>query len=755
MDSAEEFGDALQRLRSRRGVSQRALAKAVFVDHTVLSRLENGRHRPAREIAERLDEALEADGALLALVPAGLVAADRSALPASAPPASGLPSVAAHFVGREPDLAAVAAALLPVPGSAAPRICTIHGTAGSGKTALAVRAVRQVLESLPDGCLFLDLHGYTAGGTPLSPAEALGRLLGRLGRAASDLPDSVEERSALFRAATDRLALVLVLDNALSAAQVLPLLPTGPRCAVLVTSRNRLTALDDAEYLALGPLPSAAALELLRATARPADTPAADAACEEIAGYCGQLPLALRIAAARARRVSVEELAARLRDEYRRLAELDDGERSVTAALEVSYAALDPAQQELLALLGLYPDEPFDAETAAVLAGTGVPVARRLLEDLEDAGLLLRAAADRYQFHDLVGVHCRVLSRTRLARPRAAEALRSVLDHALRSCENADALVSPERHRFATVARAGGSAGRAFDDYAGALTWLEDDLAALTGLCGTALDADLPAHCWQLAYALRGVFFLGRHWDEWERTHRWALTAARRCRDRAAEAAVLNNAALQWSTRGRLDQAADLLDQAMRVAREAGERYAEDTARGHRAWLAHLRGEHEQALAQQREVLAFRRAGGSRRALAIGLRDAAAMEQAAGRPAVAQGLLTEALALFTAVGLRLDATMALNLLGETAAAAGDAEGSTTHFLQAMEGARKCGSAYERARAHHGLGLLAAARGRLIRARWHLALAEREFTVLRAWAEAARVTEDAAARTGAMGYSCSA
>ncbi|MCQ9181271.1 helix-turn-helix domain-containing protein [Streptomyces sp. IBSBF 2953] len=766
MDPAAVFGASLRRLRDRRGLSQRQLGKAVHLDHSVLSRYENGARLPDIDLVERLDALLDAEGALLALLPAAAATdlpdpasedADRRAWADGVQrPPSGLPPLSRHFLGRDAEIEAVLAAVTaatdapppdPVGPAAltAPVVHAVHGMAGSGKTALAVRTARQALDAFPDGCLYLDLNGHTADTEPMPPAEALSRLLRRLGVGGAHIPAGTGERSALFRAMTEDLALLLVLDNARSTRQVLPLLPSGPRCAVLVTSRSRLIALDDAEHLALGPLRPADSLDLFRSLARVPDTSATRAACETIVRRCGHLPLAVRIAAARARHSPLRELSDRLTDEYERLAELDDGERSVVAALESSLSTLPDDQREMFALLGLHPDEPFDALTAAALAATTEGEARRLLEGLHDAGLLLRSAADRYRFHDLVGAVSRTSAAVRLPAGRRDAALRSLLDHTLRGCTEADLLISPHRHRFPSAAGPARPGDRAFAGYEEALAWLTDNLSALTQLCGTALRNGLAVHCWQLAYALRGVYFLGRHWDAWERSHTWAVDAARACGDRTAEAVSLGNAGLARSTRGRLEPAAELLDRAIAAARASGDRFAETTVLAHHAWVLHRRGRHAQALAEQHTVLAFRRGNGLPRNLAIALRDAAVMERAAGVGPAAEEHLTEALALFTALDMRLDAAMALNVLGDFAAQDGRPDDATRHFARALEAARACGSSYERARAHHGLGLLAAARGpdRRLRAEWHLNLAQRQFTALRAESEAARVAADAA------------
>ncbi|WP_435179161.1 tetratricopeptide repeat protein, partial [Actinacidiphila sp. bgisy145] len=655
-------------------------------------------------------------------------------------PVSGLPPAVGHFRGRDEEIAALTATLTAAgPAGATTTVYKVDGPPGSGKTALVTEVARRTRAGYADGCLFLDLHGYSEGAEPLPPADALGRMLRRLGVPAQALPDELDERAALFRDRTRELSLLLVLDNARSSRQVRHLLPAGPRCATLVTSRNRLAALDDAEHLTLSGLTPAAATALLHEVSGLPDTPATRGACAEIVRRCGHLPLAVRIAAARMRGETPLDpcrLAGQLADEQRRLAALDDGDRSVRAALELSRAALDPAESELFVLLGLYPHESLDAQTAAAVSRTSPATAGHLLERLYDAGLLLRADPDRYRFHDVTRTYCRAVGRAELSPDQVAVALRALLDHVLRSCANAELRLNPHRYRFPSAADPDGPPAREFAGHADALAWLNDELPALVLLCRTAGEQGFLAHCWQLAHMLRGVFFLGRYWDEWERTHRWALAAARRAGDAAAESATLSNAALAHSTRNRLDEATGLLDEAIRVARAAGDRHAEYTALGHLAWVHHLAGRHEQALAQELDVLDFHRAEGAPRKVGIALRDAAAVERVLGLHPAATAHLLEALDLFSQLGLLLDGAMALNCLGQVAADRDAPDDAAGYFRRALAAARACGSRYERARAHLGLGLLAAAERSAVRAGCQLALAEREFTALGALTEAA-------------------
>jgi DNA-binding SARP family transcriptional activator len=248
-----------------------------------------------------------------------------------------------EFVPAEPTESAGAS---PVPATGV--ICVVYGMAGVGKTAFAVHAAHRMARWFPDGQLFLDLHGYTANGPRVEPAEALDRLLRAIGVVGERIPQHLEDRAALYR---DRLAgkrTLILLDNAYSADQVRPLLPAGPGCLVLVTSRRRLTALDDAHPLPLEALPAADAIALFGRVAGPERLRGQQDAVERIADLCGGLPLAIRIAAARFRTHPAwqpQHLADRLSDAQDQRWELDDGERSIVAAFRLSHQDLTDVHQ--------------------------------------------------------------------------------------------------------------------------------------------------------------------------------------------------------------------------------------------------------------------------------------------------------------------------------------------------------------------------------------------------------------------------
>ena len=292
-------------------------------------------------------------------------------------------------------------------------IYAIGGMAGIGKTAFAVHAAHRLAERFPGGQIFVPLHGHTAGQQPVAPADAQASLLLTIGVPAGQIPAGMEARMTLWR---DRLAgrqLLLVLDDAASSEQVRPLLPGAGGSLVLVTSRRRLTALEDARTISLDTLPPGEAAGLLvRLAARPGLSPA-DPAVAEITRLCGYLPLAIGMLARQLHHHpawSPTGRAAELAAAVDRLELLETENVSVAAAFDLSYADLTPDQQRLFRRLGLHPGADIDRYGAAALEGTGLAAARRGLEALYDQYLLTEPAPGRYRMHDLIREHARALA---------------------------------------------------------------------------------------------------------------------------------------------------------------------------------------------------------------------------------------------------------------------------------------------------------------------------------------------------------
>jgi tetratricopeptide (TPR) repeat protein len=382
-------------------------------------------------------------------------------------------------------------------------VTAVDGMAGVGKTALVVHAAHRLAVRHPDGQLFCDLHAHTPGTPPLSPEEALAILLTMLGVPAETIPDGLDARTARWRAALAGRRVLVVLDNAASAAQVRPLLPGTPGSRALVTSRRRLGAVEGATVCSLDVLDEGPALALLAAVTGPRRIAAERDAAAEVLRRCGYLPLAIRVAGTRmAQRPlwTVAEAARRLGGE--RLGELTVHDRGVRPAFALSYGCLDPAQRRMFRLLGGHPGADFDAWSAGVLTGLPPRRAEDLLESLVDVHLLAQPVAGRYAFHDLIREYARGLGA-----PRSGTALR---DRYLAAAAKAADLLSPDTRRVGPAA-----AGPPMSDVDAALAWLDAERATLLTYEGD----------WELACVLRPYFEHRGLFAEWRRTHEHALRA--------------------------------------------------------------------------------------------------------------------------------------------------------------------------------------------------------------------------------------
>lgn len=700
MDERATFGAELRRHRLTAGRTLTWLAERTHYSKGYLSKVETGLARPNAALAALCETELGVPGALAGFLPDER---KRRRTRRDTRP-SGLPPVTADFTGRAAELRRIRDALLTDSG-----VCVVSGMGGVGKTALAVRCAHRLEAGFADGCLFVDLHGYDPEESTANPDAVHDRLLRVLGVSAALIPADADDRAALYRSRLRGRSVLLVLDNAVSAAQVRPLLPAEPKCRVLVTSRSRLTAIDDACHVSLDVLPVPAAVELFSALT---GVPPTDDVVR-VVEHCGRLPLAIRIAAARLRAHPMWDLAEldrRLHAETTRLDELDDGERTLSAAFRLSVRQLTATESRLFGLLALHPGDDFDLHTASAVGGLTLRETDRALERLHDSYLLAQPDVARYQFHDLLRTFAREEVLTGSTEQDRVQAFRRLAGFAVRSTANADRLLTPQRFQPSIEFEQYLPEQVRLDDDEMALAWFQAEWPNLVALCRAANERGEHDRCWQLAYFLRGFFFTSKLWDAWIATNRWARKSAATLDNRWALATVTANLGVAMVDQGKLDEAAEHYREALGLYRDLGDGHGESTMLAHRAWVAHYRGHHDDALHDLRLVRVCYERTGNHRNAAITNRGIALVMTALGRAVEAATIAVGILPLFDELGLALDAAMTQNCLGWAWFRAGRDDLSTIAYQDAAVRAESCGSDYETARAYTGLGNLAAARG---------------------------------------------
>ncbi len=441
----------------------------------------------------------------------------------SAGPAQ-LPPPVPGFTGRAQILAALDGVKLPV--------ILISGTAGVGKTSLAVHWGHKVSRAFPDGQLHANLRGFDPAASPTDPSEVLTGFLELLGVATARIPSTMDAKSALYRALLSGKRVLVLLDNAYDAEQVRPLLPGGTETLTLVTSRNRLTSLvvsGDAHPVVLDPLSPAESLQLWESRVGVARIAAEPQAAQHIIDRCAGLPLALAIVAARA--VMRPDLA--LAD-LSRPADLTpfsdtDPAADLRAVFSQSYRDLGEPAARLFRLLGLHPGQDFSLSAAASLAGLSVADTRPLITALVHANLLNDTG--RFGFHDLLRAYA-----LELADADAKSALTRLADYYLHTAFEASALVHPQRRPIIIGPALPDVTAEALTDREAALHWFKTESSAVVRVIGQAAKAGLHAHVWQTSWAVADFFLQFGHWTKLVTTQTLALRAAEALQDSEGQA---------------------------------------------------------------------------------------------------------------------------------------------------------------------------------------------------------------------------
>lgn len=548
------------------------------------------------------------------------------AAPLTAPPHLGevpaqLPMGVRGFTGRDEELARLEALLTSVADqSSAVVISAVSGTAGVGKTALAVHWARRVREAFPDGQLHVNLRGFDPGGSTMDPAEAVRGFLDAFGVPPARIPAGMEAQVGLYRSLLAGRRVLVVLDNARDAEQVRPLLPGAPGCLALVTSRNRLTSLaatEGAQLLALDLLAPAEARDLLTARLG-ADRVAAESdAVREIVARCAGLPLALAIVAARAAaqpHVPLAALADELREAMSRLDALDGGDPAtqVRTVFSWSYRALSADAARLFRLLGLHPGPDAALPAVAGLAGVPAAHARTLLAELIRAHLLTEHTAGRYAFHDLLSAYATELARTQDTESDRRTATHRMLDHYLHTARTADAVLTPQPNPIVLPPARLGAAPEEASGHHQAQAWFTAEHPVLLAAIDRAPAAGFDTHTWQLASTLTTFLDRHGHWQALADAQSTALAAAVRQDDRTGQANAHRGLGLAHDRLDHPDDARTHYLLALELFGELGSHHGQARTRQHLARMSSARGFFQQAFDHAHHSLEHYRAAGDR-----------------------------------------------------------------------------------------------------------------------------------------------
>ncbi|MEU4445870.1 tetratricopeptide repeat protein [Actinosynnema sp. NPDC050801] len=522
-----------------------------------------------------------------------------------------LPPAPKLFTSRRRELAALDGWL---EADEAP-VVVVSGPGGVGKTSLALRWLHDTRKRFPDGQLYADL-GIHHLGAPTTPEEVLEWFLLALGVPGSDIPSGLARRQATFRTLTADRQVALLLDNAISAAQVRPLLPTSPRSAVVVTSRWRLggLAVDGARFVEVESFDEDASLELLeravgsRVTSEPS-------AARELARLCAGLPIALSVIGARLSthpRRSLSKEAGSLRAERLATLAVDDGV-SVEAVFDLSYTDLPPDHARVYRLCALHPGPTFDAEAAAAMAGEPRPEVEPVLGELVEKNLLTEVGDERFRFHDLLRLHARRHADWASHEERDA-ALRRMVEWYLDRLVDADLALRPTRHRVNTRFHDRRSS---FPTAREALVWLEEERVNLREVCRIADNLGFDEQVWQFCEAMWGLFLHLRHYDDWLAMHELGVPAAVRCGNRAAEAKLRAQLAFTYGSLHRFQDAEREGTRALAIAEQDGDSQGVAVALTELGGVAQGAGDLQRALDLLVRAREIRRHIGSPRAEAL------------------------------------------------------------------------------------------------------------------------------------------
>jgi len=623
-----------------------------------------------------------------------------------------LPPLPRHFTGREAELAELDRLL--DSGDRGPVvISSIEGSAGVGKTTLAERWAHRVTDRFPDGQLYIDLRGYDAT-PPVRTIEALTRFLRALGVPGERTPVDPDEAAGLYRSLVSERRMLVLLDNASATEQVLPLLPGGPGCMALITSRDRLSGLvarHGAHRITLDVLSLDESVALLRAAIGAVRTEGQTDELRALARLCACLPLALRIAAAhldehRQRTVAdqVTALTGDGRMDVLRIA--DDPGMAVRVAFDLSYATLPTSTRRLFRLLGLTSGDA-GLPAIAALAGRSPTDTRADLTRLARAHLVDERTRDRFGCHDLLRLYARDRATAEDPADERNRALRRMFSWYLRTAFEARSAVAP--HLPLLLPQLAGDPADdtalpdRFPDHDAAMTWFRVEQTTLA--MATAQAAELGFHdiAAQLPIALYPFYDAGKHWSTWITTHQVGIASARCTGDRTTEGKLWCNLGNAYQDMYRPAEAVDCYEKALPLFQTVGYRQGEAKVRGNLCNVYHHQGRYAEAEASGLESVRIFRALDDAHGECLALANLAGVHAEYGELAAATACLADALPMARSIDDGYATGIALGNLGDVHRRAGQPTQAVAELAEALDLHRALSDEYQQGLILHRLG----------------------------------------------------
>jgi DNA-binding SARP family transcriptional activator/tetratricopeptide (TPR) repeat protein len=571
-------------------------------------------------------------------------------------------------------------------------ITAISGTAGVGKTALAVNWAHQVAGRFPDGQLYVNLRGFDPSGVPVTPGEAIRRFFDTLRVAPELVPATLDAQAALFRSLLTDQRMLILLDNARDADQVRPLLPGSAGCLVLITSRSELAGLvaaEGAQPIFLDALTTTEALAMLSHRIGAERVTREPKAVEELITWCARLPLALAVAGARAAthpNLPIAALAGELRQTDRSLDALDAGETAtnVRAVFSWSYQDLTPGAARMFRLLGVHPGPDIAAPAAASLAAIPFAEATRMLRELSRAHLLAEHVPGRFTFHDLLRAYASEQVRTVDSGTDRREIMHRMLDHYLHTGVAAVPHLDQAREPISITPPHGGTQPESLTSYEQAWEWFEAEHQVLLAAVNQAADGGFLAYAWQIAWTLEIYLFRRGHWAALEAVQRTALTAAMRLGDRTGQAHI--HRALGWAdvVIGSYREANDHMGQAIELFGGLGDQVGMARAHVFAGMVFARQARYEAALTQARIARDMFLAAGHRAGQAGALNNIGWYRLQMGDYREGLSCCQEALSLLGELGYQYGQAHALDSIGYGYLMLGDHRRAVARYREAVE-----------------------------------------------------------------------